>query len=308
MTGQTKIVIAGIGGVGGYFGGLLARCYAGNNDIQVYFIARGEHLNQINKNGLKVIKGEITFIAKPYLATNYVSSIGIADYVIICTKNYDLQEILNELQPCISENTVILPLQNGVNAVELIKSRYPENLVPSGCAYIVSTINEPGIVENSGNRQEIYFGIEHTHNTQLVKLEALMKFAGIEATLSDQIKKLVWEKFIFLSSIATATSYYKESVGKLLEDYLPELELLLKEVTSIALAKNIKIDKNIIKKALNHYHAIPYGATSSMQRDFQSKKSKTELDNITGYVMNEGKRLGIKTPNFDRAYATLSKK
>ena len=306
MSGQTKIVIAGIGGVGGYFGGLLARCYAGNDDIQVYFIARGEHLEQIKKNGLEVIKGEVAFFAKPYRATNNANSIGIVDYVIICTKNYDLKEILNEIQPCVGNHTVILPLQNGVNAVECIKSRYPENVVPSGCAYIVSTINKPGVVENSGSRQEIYFGIADSHHPQLNRLEALMKYAGIEVTLSDQINKLVWEKFIFLSSIATATSYYKESVGKLLEHYLPQLKLLLKEATSIAMAKNIKVDKNIIKKALDHYYAMPYGATSSLQRDFLAQKSETELDHITGYIMNEGEKLGIKTPNFDRAYAILS--
>ena len=128
MLDKTKIVIAGIGGVGGYFGGLLARSYAGNNDIEIYFIARGAHLNQIKNNGLKIIKGDIEFIAKPHLATDDPTEIGIADYIIVCTKNYDLEAILNQIAPCVGDNTVILPLLNGIIAVEKIKLKFPKKL------------------------------------------------------------------------------------------------------------------------------------------------------------------------------------
>lgn len=307
MLDKTKIVIAGIGGVGGYFGGLLARSYAGDDHIAIYFIARGEHLVQIKNEDLKVIKGDIEFIAKPHLATDHPTEIGISDYIIVCTKNYDLAEILNQIEPCVGENTVIVPLLNGVRAVEEIRAKFPNNLVASGCAYIVSAIKEPGIVENFGSRQEIYFGIENAQNSQLAQLEEILKFAGIEATVSNQINTLVWEKFIFLSSLATATSYYNACVGKLLEEHLEDVKNLLKETTAIALAKQIKVDQNIVEKALKHYEALPYEATSSMQRDFESKKLKTELDSITGYVINEGKRLGIQTPTFDKAYFALQK-
>ena len=307
MLDKTKIVIAGIGGVGGYFGGLLARSYAGNNDIEIYFIARGAHLNQIKNNGLKVIKGDIEFIAKPHLATDDPTEIGIADYIIVCTKNYDLDAILNQIAPCIGDNTVILPLLNGIIAVEKIKLKFPKNLVPLGCTYIVSAIKEFGIVENYGSKQLIYFGIDQMQNSQLEKLEVLLKFAGIEATLSDRISILVWEKFIFLSSLATATSYYNSSVGKLIEEHLEDVKNLLKEVTAIALANHIKVDQNIIENALTNFKSMPYETTSSMHRDFQSKKAKTELDSITGYLINKGKELGLMSPNFEQAYLALKK-
>lgn len=307
MPSQTKIVIAGIGGVGGYFGGLLARAYAGDANVEVNFIARGAHLTEIKNNGLKVIKGEIAFIAKPHLATDHPSEIGISDYIIVCTKNYDLEELLAQIQPCIDENTVILPLLNGVSAVEKIRARFPKNLVPSGCAYIVSAIVKPGLVENFGNRQEVYFGLNHTKNEQLTQLEVLLKFAGIEATLSHDINVVVWEKFIFLSSLATATSYYKSCVGKLIEEHPEEVRKFLQEVTAIALANQIKVDENIIDKALSNFKAMPYETTSSMHRDFQSKKAKTELDSITGYVINKGQELGIKIPTFENAYLALKK-
>jgi 2-dehydropantoate 2-reductase len=136
MTTQLKIVIAGIGGVGGYFGGLLARAYAGNDDIEVHFIARGAHLKKIQDHGLTVIKGDVDFIAKPFLATDHLTEIGIADYIIICTKSYDLAEMLNQLAPCIGTKTVLLPLLNGVEAVEKIREQFSKSFGTSRlCLY-----------------------------------------------------------------------------------------------------------------------------------------------------------------------------
>lgn len=305
MTSKIKIVVAGIGGVGGYFGGLLARAYAGNDDIEVYFLARGNHLSAIQENGLKVIKGEINFTAKPFLATDDVNKIGEADFIIISTKNYDLTEILAQISPCVNKKTVILPLLNGVEAVEKIRTKFPQNLVPAGCAYIVSAIKKPGVIENMGNRQEIYFGLDNETDDRLKMLEDLLKSAGIEACLSDEISKLIWEKFIFLSCIATATSNLNKTVGELLQDHKTYLINLIKEATAIAKAKKIEVDDNTEQKAMAHYAALPFTATSSMQRDFDDQKPQTELSSITGYIVKLGKQLNIATPNFKEAYHAL---
>ena len=98
---MTKIIIAGIGGVGGYFGGLLAKKFYKSATAEINFIARGEHLKEIQNNGLKVITGETEFIAKPHIATNEPSEIGIADFIIVCTKSYDLEQTIKQLKPCI---------------------------------------------------------------------------------------------------------------------------------------------------------------------------------------------------------------
>lgn len=308
MTHKTKIVIAGIGGVGGYFGGLLARAYAGNDDIEVHFIARGAHLKEIQNHGLTVIKGDIDFIGKPFLATDNATEIGIADYVIICTKSYDLAEMLNQLMPCIGTETVLLPLLNGVEAVEKIRDQFPNQLVPAGCAYIVSALKEPGVVENMGNRQEIYFGLDNATDQRLTALEDLLKAAGVEATLSNNISKLIWEKFIFLSCIATATSFYNKPIGELLKENRTALQDFISESAAIATAKNIEVEPNTADKAMKHYESLPFATTSSMQRDFQFNSKKTELESITGYVVKQGKRLGIPTPYFEAAYQALLKR
>ena len=277
MIDKLKIVVAGIGGVGGYFGGLLARAYAGNDNMEIYFIARGNHLTAITNNGLKVIKGDINFIAKPFLATDNPHEIGKADYVIICTKNYDLADLLNQISPCVAKETVIVPLLNGVEAVEKIRIHFPQNLVPAGCAYIVSAIKEAGVVENMGNRQEIYFGLDNKTDKRLILLEDQLKSAGIEAYFSDEISKLIWEKFIFLSCIATATSYLNKTVGELLKDHKPYLLSLINEASAIAKAKQINVDENTGERAMAHYEALPYKATSSMQRDFNDGKPQTSV-------------------------------
>lgn len=303
---QTKIVIAGIGGVGGYFGGLLAKKYA-DSPVEISFIARGEHLNQIKKHGLKVSKGDTTFVAKPHLATADASPIGIADYIIVCTKNYDLTGIVEQLKPCIGKNTVILPLLNGIEGVEKIREMVPGTLVPAGCVYIVSAIKEPGAVENIGNQQKLFFGLDSTSDERLAKLEDLLKEAGIEATLSTDILKIIWQKFIFLSSLATATSYFDQPVGQLLEENRDVLTTLITEVVALAKAKGIEVDPEITEKSIAHYQQLPYEATSSMHRDFKASR-QTELESLTGYVVKQAALFKLEVPTFKEAYSKLLEK
>lgn len=306
MLNKTKIVIAGIGGVGGYFGGLLAKKYA-NSNVAIYFVARGAHLACIKKEGLKVIKGEETFIAQPYLATDNVAEIGTADYVIICTKNYDLEAMVDQLRPCIGKDTILLPLLNGIAGTEKIRAQLPQTTVLAGCTYIVSAIKEPGVVENTGNEQKIFFGLENPiADERLNKLEHLLKETGIEASLSPEIAKVVWQKFIFLSSLATATSYFDKTVGQLLAENRETLTSLIAEVTQLALAKNIQIATDIVAKSIAHFETLPYKATSSMHRDFMQAKPNTELESLTGYVVKQAQLLHLRTPNFNKAYAQLS--
>lgn len=306
MTDQIKIVIAGIGGVGGYFGGLLAKKYA-NSTIQVYFVARGKHLEQIRQKGLTVVKGEQTFQARPYLATDRASEIGLADYVLICTKNYDLDTIIAQLQPCIGKQTVVLPLLNGIEGAERISTLLPQNTVASGCVYIVSAIKEPGVVENIGHQQKLFFGIDQVTDQRLDNLVGLLQHAGIEATLTSSISKIIWQKFIFLSSLATATSYFDQPVGQLLRANRETLTKLIAEVATLAKAKGISVDSDIMDKSMAHYETLPDTATSSMHRDFIAKK-QTELESLTGYVVRQGRLLGLDLATFEKAYAFLSQK
>lgn len=305
MAKKIKIVVAGIGGVGGYFGGLLARKYESSNDVEICFLARGENLTQIRKNGLKVIKGSTEFIARPAIVTDNAHEIGIADFIILCTKSYSLEATVEQLKPCISERTILLPLLNGVESVEQIKKELPGSLVAEGCVYIVSQLKDSGVIENSGINEKLFFGPVSFNNERLQWLEKIMLDAGIEANFSDSISTIVWEKFIFIASIATATSYFNCSIGKLIEENEKTLVQLIEEVKLVAVAKGISFDPDITPNILNYNMLLPYETTSSMHRDYLNGKLDTEVGFLTGYVVRTGKELGIKTPLFEKAYNSL---
>lgn len=307
---MTHIIIAGIGGVGGFFGGLLAKHYEDSADVKITFLARGAHLAEIKKNGLQVIQGEQIRIAKPALATDNASEAGMADFIFLCTKSYDLEATIQQLKPAIDKNTILLPLLNGVDNQERIQALCPENVVLSGCAYIVSRLTQAGVVENTGNIQKLFFGLDGVSDDRFALLENLLKEAGIEATLSDSISAIVWEKFIFLSPTASSTSYYDNCIGDILADS-EKMELvnaLIEEVKMIALAKQIAVPADITEKTILKLKALPYQATSSMHSDFQNQKPANELESIVGYVVREGQKYQLETPAYDQVYAELKEK
>lgn len=310
MNEKIKIIVAGIGGVGGYFGGLLAKHFEGSSDAEIHFLARGQHLERIRNSGLKVLKGNDMFIAKPKLATDNSTEIGAADLIIICTKSYDLKSVTEQIKPCLGSETFVLPLLNGVENSETIKNILPGSTVLRGCVYVISHIKEAGVIENAGNIQKLYFGLDGLINDKLLLFEKLLRQAGIEATLSENISSLVWEKFHLVGANSTATSYFDCTTGEILADKTKTefLFSLLEEVNKVALAKGVRLDKDIVSETMAKLRALPFENTSSMHRDFKSAKGKTELETITGYVIRSGRQLNVPTPTFETAYNKLSRK
>ena len=239
----TKIAIAGLGGVGGYYGGLLAAHCAANPDIEVYFVARGAHLKKIQEQGLKVITETGSFVAHPTLATDNVEKIGTVDYLIMCTKSYDLNETVKQMKPCIGSETVILPLLNGADISERIRALLPSTEVWQGCVYIVGRLNEPGVVESSGGLHDLFFGYEQNAGSErLLFMEKLMKEAGIKAHLSKNIRSVIWRKFIFISTTASLTSCYNVGFRDVLADekLRPITMAFMKEVAAVAAAEGVE--------------------------------------------------------------------
>lgn len=305
MAKKVKIVIVGIGGVGGYFGGMLAKKYAGKGAVEIVFVARGEHLHAIKANGLKVLKGDEAFSAKPDLATSHFNEIGIADYIIICTKSYGLAQTLDSLKSCITPQTVLLPLLNGVDAHEIISHRFPENIVIKGCAFIISRLKSAGVIENSGNVQRISFGLDGSLTSAVLMLSEICCNAGIEVNCSDKISTAVWEKFIFISPTATATSFYNKTIGEVLMHHSHEVKQLIEEIKSLAQAKGIALSDDISEKTFNTMKSMKYEATSSMHRDYLDQKPETEVESLTGYIVREAAKYGLETPGYTHFYAGL---
>jgi 2-dehydropantoate 2-reductase len=305
---KVKILVAGIGGIGGYFGGLLAKKYYNHKEIEIYFLARGAHLIKIKNYGLQIIDNDTKYTVKPNLISDNPNDFGKVDYILVCTKTYDLENIISQLAPTISASTVIIPLQNGVDNTDKIKKIVPNNLVTRGCVYLISRQEKPGLIVKKGTIESLFFGVYNDNkSTNLQFLQKILLEASIQATLSEDITKIIWEKFIFLSSITTATTYFNTEIGPILKDSEKTklLIYLINEVSHLAAAKNIPVEKNQVAIVLQKLKSLPYEATSSMHSDFKNNKNKTELESLTGYVVTQGRKEGVHTPTFNKMYKAL---
>lgn len=301
-----KVAIAGIGGVGGYFGGLLAHHYARTQEAEIFFIARGENEKAISERGITVETPKERFTAQPSLVTHDAAQIGPVELLICCTKSYDLEQSLQQLAPCIAPHTVLLPLLNGVDARERIQKLYPENEVWDGCVYILSRLSQPGLVTVSGNFGSLFFGAADGSIEKLEAAAQLFQAAGMQATLAQDIEATIWQKFVFISSTATLTSYANADFKNIAQDVQlkEQLAQLLAEISAVAAAKNLALPASIAQEIFDRLSTIPAGSTASMHSDFKAGKP-TELESLTGYVVRLGQQLAVPTPTYEKMYAAL---
>lgn len=298
-----KIGIIGTGGVGGYFGARLAS--AGN---EVHFIARGAHLNAIKKNGLilKSVKGDLK-IASPK-ASDKLSDLADCELIILGTKAYHVKGVAKALAESLNKNALILPLQNGVLAIEELTAYFDKKQILGGLCVIFSHIESPGIINHIGLDPVITFGeIDHTIKERTLNLQTVFKQADIENKVTDDIEAALWKKFmlICLGGFGTISDAGFGIIRK-----TPETRQLLidslTEVSIIAKAKNIKLETDIVEKSMTFIDSFPEDARSSLSRDVLNGKP-SEIEYHNGTVVRFGKELGIETPvnNFIYSFVKL---
>ncbi|MBQ4280327.1 MAG: 2-dehydropantoate 2-reductase [Rikenellaceae bacterium] len=303
---KTKIAIVGTGGVGGFLGGELAAFYAADPAVEVYFISRGEALRSIQADGLRVDTQSRSYVARPALATDDAAAIGPVDYLLYCTKAYDVEAGISQAMPCIGPQTVVLPFLNGVDSGERIARMLPRTEVWMGCVYVVAFIVEPGHIAEQTNGYRYYFGSPDGTPARLAALDGLFVRAGINARMREDIVRCVWDKFAFISPVATVTSYTDLTYGDILST--PELRgqllALLDEFKAVAAARGKELSPDVVEAVVAQMERIPADTTTSMQRDFRAGRP-TELESLTGYLVREGHRLGVPVPTYERMYAGL---
>jgi len=296
-----RIGILGLGGVGGYFGGLLAKAYFKSDEVEIVFIARGETQKAIAETGLKIITDNTETIVHPKLVSNNPDEIGVLDYLICATKTYDIKESLLSIKKCIVPKTVILPLYNGVDAPERIQKIFPGNDILQGCVYIISMIFSPGTIRKIGFYEKLFFGSKTVSKDKLGQLQSIFEKAKIESYLVDNIEETVWEKFIFISALASSTSYLNQNIGEILNNKKSKAVYveLLNEIEAVAKAKGLQLSNNIVDQTILKLEKSPKEATSSMHRDLTAG-NKTEVISLTQFVVNEGLKYGVKTPLYEK--------
>jgi 2-dehydropantoate 2-reductase len=301
---KIRIAISGIGGVGGYYGGKLANYYQQGAVAEVFFIARNENLLAIKQKGLRVETPTESFTAFPALVTDSPQDIGVVDYLFLCTKSYDLETNIAQLQPLIGQDTILIPLLNGGNITEQIQSILPYNEIWQGCVYIGSRLTEPGLITKFTEKDQLYFGSCGGNEQQQHQLLSLLTDAGINANNPEDITQRIWEKFLRISTAATITSYYNQSIGKVIENHYDDFLKLGNEFISVAKAKGINFPENSCVRTIEAQKMMPYESTTSMHTDF-IKGKPTELETITGYIVRCAKEFNIQVPTYSLMYNEL---
>lgn len=287
-----KIGIIGAGGVGGYFGGRIARV-----GFDVTFLARGEHLNSILKNGLTVKSILGDFIVQNLKATDRIAEINNTDLIIICVKAWQIKEIREDLNNILHQESIILPLQNGVLAADELSEIIDKINVVGGLCRIISKIESPGVINHSGIVPTITFGEFDKQKTERVKkIQEVFTAAGIESNISDDIKAELWKKFIAIC-VSGLLAVTKTTYGELREltetrDMMIEL---LNEVFMLSQKMGIKIETDFIEKTVSMIDSYPYDSTSSLTRDVWEGKP-SEIDYQNGTVVKLGAKYGVSTP------------
>jgi 2-dehydropantoate 2-reductase len=302
-----RVAVMGLGGVGGYFGGMLARRYAGSKEHSVVFIARGAHLDAIRRDGLclKTVEGE--YRIAPDLATDRPTEAGPCDLVLLCVKGYDLEATAAAIVPLLHDGTLVLPVLNGVDIAERLRAFLPRGIVLSGGVYISAFIESPGVVRQVGGSCQLIFGPDDGQSEPYRPLESLLREAGIKAELSAEIAVPLWTKYLFVSPMAGLTSLTGLCFGDVMAD--PKLRErvrgLMAEIDRLARAKGVRLPADSVEKGIMIVERFPPETKSSLQLDF-ARGGQTELDLFTGYAVRAGRSLGVPIPLHEELHATLT--
>jgi len=286
-----KIAVIGAGGVGGFFGGKLARA-----GFDVTFIARGAHLEAIKAKGLKVLSTEGDFEVNPVKATDDFNEIGDVELVILGTKAWQVSEVAANLKK-VNNGCTVLPLQNGVMAYDEISAELGKERVLGGLCRIFSKIEAPGVIKHTGAEASLVFGEMDNRKTERTgKFLEAFRQSGIKARISEDIQAELWKKFINICAsglLAVSRSTYGE-IRQLKETREMMFELF-EEVYAISQRMGIHVEHEFIQKTVAFIDTFPYDATSSLTRDvWEGKPSEIEYQN--GTVVRLGEKYGIKTP------------
>jgi len=289
-----KIVMMGSGGVGGFFGGRLAKA-----GYDVSFVARGAHLKAMHEHGLTIENAAQGDIHVPKVhATGDPSSLGPVDLVILSVKLWDTESAAQSIKPLVGADTGVLSLQNGVIKDDILRKVFPEKNVMGGVCYVATHISRPGVIDQVGTMQRIIVGEYDGRASERAKLlhEALAK-SGVTAELSTDVRRAIWEKYVFLVALSATTTAMRSTIGPIRENPQTRAFLLqlMREVVAVGRAHGVNLAEDYADARLAFADGLPADMTSSMAHDLE-RGNALEVNWLSGGVVKLGKEKGIPTP------------
>lgn len=288
-----RVTVMGSGGVGGYFGARLAQ-----GGCNVSFVARGEYLATLREQGLRVESELGDIHLREVHASDDPTALGPADLVLICVKLWDTEIAARAVKPLVGPETAVISFQNGVQKDDVIRDVVGERSVMGGVCYISANILRPGVIRHTGTMQRLVFG-EYDGSVS-ARAEAFLEAcrrSGIEAEISSDIRRGIWEKFVFLVGLSATTATVRNTIGPIRANQKTRAFLLevMREVVAVGRAHGVHLDECFAENRLTFCDGLPPQMTSSMNNDLEQGK-RLEVEWLSGSVVELGKAAGIQTP------------
>jgi len=299
--GVMKVAVVGSGGLGGYFGALLAR-----GGTEVSFIARGAHLDAMRRDGLRIEGGADPFVLEDVRVTDDPGELGPVDLVMVCVKLWDTEAALEQLRPLVGPETTLVSFQNGVLKDSLLRAAYDESQLIGGVAYVASTVLRPGVITRTGPLQRLVVGeFDGDRSRRVEAFHAACMAGGIDAEMSDDIRRASWEKFVFLVGLSATTTTMRVPVGPIRSNPQSRAFLLdlMREVVAVGRAQGVPLPEDYAERRLEFADGVSPEMTSSMHHDLE-RGNPLEVRWLSGGVVDLGKEVGVDTP-LNRAVADI---
>lgn len=297
------IAVFGAGAVGGYFGGRLAE--AGE---EVVFIARGEQLAALRDRGLRVRSVAGDFVLEEVAATDDPREVGPVELILVGTKAWQVPAAASAMRPMVGETTVVLPLQNGVEAPDQLAAVLGEQHTLGGLCRILSFLESPGVVRHAGADPVIIFGELNGGESERGRmiLQAFGRCKGLEPELSSDVRLELWRKLVFIAAVGGVGAATGAPFGIIRA--VPETRRLLRdcmeEVCRVAAALGAPLPEEQPDRVLEFIDTLPADGMSSLQRDLAAGR-RSELDSQLGAVVRLGGKAGVQTPSCRVLYDVL---
>lgn len=300
-----KVVILGAGAVGTYYGGMLAR---GGHDVTCF--ARGANLAAIRERGIEIRTPEERF-AVPVQATDRPDELEPAHVALLAIKSYSLRELAPVIRRCAEQRATILPLLNGVETVERLEQQgVPGAAIIGGLTKVSAVRLLPGVVERRSAFQIVIAGeLDGRKSDRVDAIVAALRESGVDARATDRIGVELWEKFIFIVTMAAACGLTRSPIGPLRDDPLGRrlLQRAADEVVAVARARHAGLNPDAAGQVMTAIDALPAGMKPSFLLDLESG-GPTELEILSGTVSRFADEAGIPVPIHDTVAAALARR
>ncbi|MDD3920231.1 MAG: 2-dehydropantoate 2-reductase [Eubacteriales bacterium] len=293
-----RIMIVGVGGIGGLIGGKLMA----NTNAEVTLIARGAHLQAIREKGLTLIDNNEAVCCRPALATDKPEEAAEQDVIFLATKGYGLADAVRSIVPAVGNNTYIIPLLNGVDTSKRIRPILNKGVVCDGLIYVFSQIEEPGVIKRIGSLLQVYMGHSDNHpDGRLTELTALLTSAGVPACVPQNIRYEMWMKWSMMCASAQTAAYYHKTIGEMRDSNEARgfFAAIVSEVLEVAEKEGVALPKDLYRQLMQQVKTMPYESTPSIMRDLDEPGKPTELFLFGGALHDMAAQYGIRTPHND---------